>query len=638
MIAHSLPFSKIVSSDQGAREHYHVPKYQREYSWGKRDWERLLNDIDENDSGYFMGSVICVREDLDPHSPGDEIIYEVVDGQQRLTTLSLLMMVIFKRLVEQRDTIQFADEEDRQEFENTLSSLRNKLVKKKRQGEFRPNEPAGWIEESKMCFLRVQPSAQNNNKEDFLYLLGESGLLKKREKPRYLGVRGVCKAYRYFEEHISEETQELRTLVAKINQLVFVHISVGSQADAFTLFETLNNRGVPLSAIDIIKNKMLAEMDKQHQVDVDESFEKWQAIITAIPEAVDQERFLRHFYNAYRWDPAIKVDGVQRAIKSKIILVYEKLIRKNAQTIFDNLCEKAALYGDLINPEVSEFDEETIRKLLDFARTNAAPAYLLLMYLFALDKTHFGERKFLCKAIDLLICYYVRRNVTDYPGTKALDQIHIDIVEACQSQIESGNKLTAAFLQEQMLLTGRCASRSQFEEALQGPMYSTNNLMTRYLLVQLDQTHHSREYAPDLWLRNEGDKYVWTVEHVLPQTENIPAAWVQMIADGDSSDAQQIHEEHVDRLGNLTLSGYNSKLATASLAKKQKLTEKKKILGHPINIGYANGLALNNLEFKVGREKFNLATTEVWNAEMICGRTSKMVDMLLKMYSFDGEQ
>ena len=65
MIAHSLPFSKIVSSDQGAREHYHVPKYQREYSWGKRDWERLLNDIDENDTGYFMGSVICVREDLE---------------------------------------------------------------------------------------------------------------------------------------------------------------------------------------------------------------------------------------------------------------------------------------------------------------------------------------------------------------------------------------------------------------------------------------------------------------------------------------------------------------------------------------------------------------------------------------------
>ena len=489
-----------------------------------------------------------------------------------------------------------------------------------------------------MCFLRVQPSSQNSNVEDYKYLLSKIGLLKTREKPRYLGVRAMCKAFRFLEEHVSTDASELLALVAKINQLIFVHISVGSQADAFTLFETLNNRGVPLSAIDIIKNKMLAEMDKQHQVDVDESFEKWQSIIEAIPEAVDQERFLRHFYNAYRWDKDIKVDGVQRAIKSKIIFVYEKLILKNARNIFDNLCQKAALYGELINPEDSNFEEDIVGQLLDLARTNAAPAYLLFLYLFSLDKKHFGEKKFLYNAVDLSIRYFVRRNVTDFPGTKALDQLHIDLVEACQAHIDAGNKLTSAFLQEQLMTPTRCATKKQFEEALSGPMYSTNNLMTRYLLVKLDETHHSREYAPDLWARNDGDKYVWTVEHVLPQTENIPKDWVEMIADGDREAAQQIHEDNVDRLGNLTLSGYNSKLATASLSKKQKLAEKKKILGHSINIGYENGLALNDLTFKVGREAFKLAEAPVWTAEMIDGRTRKMVDMLMKMYSFDGEK
>ncbi len=383
---------------------------------------------------------------------------------------------------------------------------------------------------------------------------------------------------------------------------------------------------------------MLAEMDKQHQVDVDESFEKWQSIIEAIPEPVDQERFLRHFYNAYRWDKDIRVEGVQRAIKSKIILVYEKLIRKGAKSIFDSLCQKAALYGELINPEESNFDEDTVGQLLDLARTNAAPAYLLCLYLFSLDKKHFGEKKFLGNAIEVLIRYFVRRNVTDFPGTKALDQIHIDLVEACQSQIDAGKHLTSAFIQSQLLTPAKCASRQQFEKALLGPMYDTNNLMTRYLLVKLDETHHSREYAPDLWARNDGDKYVWTVEHVLPQTENIPKDWVDLIADGDKALAQQIHAEQVDRLGNLTLSGYNSKLATASLQKKQKLAERKKILGHSINIGYENGLALNDLEFKVGRDKYSLATTPKWDEDTINGRTRKMVDMLMKMYSFDGEQ
>ena len=99
-----------------------------------------------------------------------------------------------------------------------------------------------------------------------------------------------------------------------------------------------------------------------------------------------------------------------------------------------------------------------------------------------------------------------------------------------------------------------------------------------------------------------------------------------------------VEDPNVDRLGNLTLSGYNSKLATASLSKKQKLAEKKKILGHSINIGYENGMALNKLSFKVGREAFNLAEAPGWTAEMIEGRTRKMVDMLMKMYSFDGEK
>src|SRR5690606_7075306 len=128
-----------------------------------------------------------------------------------------------------------------------------------------------------------------------------------------------------------------------INQLTFVHISVSSQADAFTLFETLNNRGVPLSATDIIKNKMLAEMERQHQVNIDESYDRWQEIIGSVPDATDQERFLRHFYNAFRWDPAIRVEGIPRAIKSKIIAIYEKLIKKNAQFTFDRLCEMATL-------------------------------------------------------------------------------------------------------------------------------------------------------------------------------------------------------------------------------------------------------------------------------------------------------
>lgn len=635
MNAHSMSFSKIISSDQGAHEHYHVPKYQREYTWGKWNWERLLQDIDENDSGYFMGSLICVS-DGDAPSPGDEVIYEVVDGQQRLTTLSLLMMAIYQRLTELQDTCKFADQDDRQDFQNSLTSLRNKLVKKKREGEFRKNETGGWIEQSKMCFLRVQPSSQNRNLEDYQYLLSDIGLIKEREKPRYLGVRAMCKAHRFFLDKIPTDVRQLLDLVAKINQLNFVHISVSSQADAFTLFETLNNRGVPLSAIDIIKNKMLSEMEKQHRVNIDDSYDRWQEIIAAVPDATDQERFLRHFYHAFRWDVSIGVKGIPRAIKSKIIAIYEKLIKQNAQSLFDRLCERAELYGRLIAPEENGWNESLQQQLTDLARINSAPAYQVLLYLFSRPSERLAEPDFLPRAVDLLQRYYVRRNVTDYPGTRDLDQGHMDLIQACQDRLTTGDKLTFEFFRDKLLAPGRFASLEDFEKALRGGMYSSNVLMTRYLLVKLDETHHSREYAPDLWARNEGDKYVWTVEHVLPQSEKIPEAWIEMIADGDGKRAASLHEQHVDRLGNLTLSGYNSKLATASFDKKQALSENRRFLGHKINIGYCNGLALNKLGFTVDGTEFSLATAPKWTTAMIEARTNRMVEMLLRMYGFEG--
>ena len=83
-------FASILQT-QGNLEHYHVPKYQREYTWGKGEWEQLLNDIEENDPGYFMGSIICI-DDNSELGPGESRIYELVDGQQRLTSLSLLII------------------------------------------------------------------------------------------------------------------------------------------------------------------------------------------------------------------------------------------------------------------------------------------------------------------------------------------------------------------------------------------------------------------------------------------------------------------------------------------------------------------------------------------------------------------
>jgi hypothetical protein len=634
MQAQSTPFSKVINIAQGAREHFHVPKYQREYTWSRKEWEQLLLDIDENNEGYFMGSLICVKDGPDP-LPGDELIYEVVDGQQRLTTLSLLLMAIYANLRKAVDTYSFEDEAAREDTHATLTGLKATLLKRKQDP--RPGEIGGFAIGKYTYFLRVQPSAQNHNLEDYRYVLTESGLLEGQAKPKYHGLRSIYRAFAYFRDKIPTTVPELSALALKIDQLMFVQIIVGSQSDAFTLFESLNNRGIPLSAIDIIKNKLLAEMERQHKVDIDESFDRWQTIISALPDVGEQERFLRHFYNAFKHRDSIRVEKVPRAIKSQIIRIYEILIKRSAMTAFEELTDKATLYGTLLRPPDS-LAAPLARDLIDLQRIGAAPAYQILLFLFSVPKKQLHPEDFLERAVNLLCRYHIRRNITDTPATRDLDPAAIEVIEACAQAIsKEGSLKFETFTNLLLSEKGKPASLKLLRAALEGPIYAQNSGMARYMLIQLDLLHHTREYQPDLWARDDKERFVWTIEHVLPQAEKLPAHWVDMIAGGDVSKANAVQAANVDRLGNLTLSGYNSDLATSSFEKKQQLAKDRTFLGHKINIGYRNGLALNKLPFLVNGSSLTLADAVTWSAELIEARTQAMVNSLIEANKLPGE-
>lgn len=633
MQAHDMPFTKLINVDQGAREHFHVPKYQREYTWKKWHWEQLLNDIEDNDPGYFMGSIICVN-DAQTIATGDEIIFEVVDGQQRLTTLSLLLAAIHSKLTAALSEYAPTDAEDKDEVMSSLTNIRAKLIKRKKDGKL--GENGAFKVGKNIYFLRVQPSIQNHNLADYLYLLSEVGLIESQYKPPYAGNRLLSRAYAYFQEKIPPDVPGLLKLMGKINQLMFVQITVGSQADAFTLFESLNNRGVPLSAMDIIKNKMLAQMERKHSADIDESFERWQGIIEVIPDPNDQERFLRQFYNTFKHRKEIKVEKVTRATRSLIIRIYETLINRDASRLFEELTKSATTYGKLLRSEFSS--KQVAVGLTELKFIGSTPAYLILLYLFSLDSQNLEDEKFLGKVVNLMARYFIRRNVTDKPPTRQIDQALIDVVESCASRIKSGKKLDFQWFVDELMKHARPASLDDFKKSLGGNIYDNNTWMARYVLIQLDQLHHSREYKPDLWARDDKGRFVWTIEHILPQAEKLPDHWVKMIAEGDRKRAADLQDEWVHRLGNLTMSGYNSDLATAPFEKKQKLSKDRIFLGQKINIGYQNGLVLNSLVFKTKVGKYSLANAPHWDAEMIEARTKLLVDMVANANPLPGDK
>lgn len=633
MQASEQTFSKIIQSDNG-NEHYHIPKYQRSYSWRRTNWEELFDDIYDNEIGHFIGSIICIDASKG-HSPGHEIIYEVIDGQQRLTTITLLLAAVFKKM---NSAIKIAEQDGSlgidfiDDLKGKCRGIRLQLIKRIKPEYSSQN---GVIQTPNIKFiLRVNPASQNNNLDDYLFIMSDCGALSyKFECPSHFGNRLMAKAYRYFQKVIPDELGVLETLQEKINQLQLVHISVDSHANAFRLFETLNNRGTPLTAIDIIKNKMLSELKDQLDVDVDDAYEQWQYMLEDIESVED--RFLRQFYNAFKHKGKIGQKSFpHKATSSTLISIYEGMIKDDPQYVLTQLIEKAKSYADILQP-----DESTRlgKSLIDLGRIGAGPSNTLILYLMDLSMQQFENENTLYEIVEFLKKYNLRRNITDTPPTRDLDQIQINVIKACEENFLKGDLLTTEFLiSKHSEGIAAPASLEVFKNSLLDNLYFENINATRYVLVKLCESQHNREFMPDFWARSSKGKYIWTIEHVFPQGKNIPIHWVEMIADGDVDLAKEIQEDVVHCLGNLTLSGYNSTLSNQSFVRKQSKTEIT-AAGQKMDIGYKNGLYLNELLFNVGDSENSLSKADVWTKDYIESRNVRMVELVCDQFRFVGE-
>jgi len=161
------------------------------------------------------------------------------------------------------------------------------------------------------------------------------------------------------------------------------------------------------------------------------------------------------------------------------------------------------------------------------------------------------------------------------------------------------------------------SSDEEFRSRLEGPIYEENSDVARFILTALSEEAMTKETRTDLWAQ-ENRHYVWTIEHILPQGPNLPDAWKQML--GGAGAAAQAQEADVHRLGNLTITAYNSTLGNKSFADKRDRTDAK---GR--HIGYRNGLALNTA----------LAAREAWTVADIEARTKELASCAIARFPLD---
>lgn len=590
----NYPISQLF--DIEANVVYTVPRYQREYTWGIGEWEKLFDDIIENDNGYFLGSIICINQSTDTLSIQQ---LEVVDGQQRITTLSLLFAAIYSCLKSHKDLLTEDQKTD-------LLNLKRKLVLKKDADQ-----------------IRVIPQVQNHNKEDYLSILNEAGVAKSLNTPPNAGNRRIFKAYRYFQKrinalsvHSEEKVTAIMEFRDRVSQATLVKIEVESHSDAYILFESLNNRGVPLTPIDLIKNKLLAKLEQIDPGHIDQHFNNWNYLLNYLGDDYTvQERFFRQYYNAFNNElkPIIKdVQNASVATRSNLIKIYEKLIVNDANGFFEEILQAGKCYSFILNPKQEEWYTSLSRPLKDLERIQGAPSYLFLLFVFLKKERYLLDEMHLNKIIQLLVRFFVRRNLTDTPPTRDLTRLFMNLINKIDGL--KGDEIVRIVEQE---LVAVSANDEVFRRLLEGPVYSENSDAVRFILCALEEKAKTRESMVDLWAM-EGKRYVWTIEHIFPQGENIPQPWIDMIAEGDKIRAIELQAKYVDRLGNLTISGYNSNLGNRSFEEKRDRKDKQGRY-----IGYLNNLYLNE----------DLVKTDKWNIERIDSRTSRLVEETLNLFA-----
>ena len=153
----------------------------------------------------------------------------------------------------------------------------------------------------------------------------------------------------------------------------------------------------------------------------------------------------------------------------------------------------------------------------------------------------------------------MRRNITDYPNTRDLTRIFMDIISKIEDAKPTGHDVVSLIV-EVLSMPTNCASDEQFKRSLEGDVYKDNVGATRYILCKLAENAMTQETWTDLWRRTDKKVFVWTIEHIFPKGENIPQCWVDMIAGGDKELAKRYLEEYTHKIGNLTITGYNSTL------------------------------------------------------------------------------
>ncbi|NMG06071.1 DUF262 domain-containing protein [Brasilonema sp. UFV-L1] len=556
---------------------FQIPLFQRPYSWKDENWEALWNDLmsiysDEVKGSYFLGSIVTQAElgTADGITP-----YVVIDGQQRLTTLSILLAVL-------RNHLKKSDKQMSEQIQEFY--LINKYQKNDEHYKVLPTQ---------------------DDREAYKSII-DSKVTKGKNKELQLGQ--IYKAYNFFDKQMKKhepdqdiplDLSKLKTII--LERLVLVNITSDTNDNPYLIFESLNNKGEELSQADLVRNYIFMKLPNEEREEVYKT--EWfplQESFKANMEKDYAEKLTNAFLFYLRKDgQAVNEKEVYKTIKKRFddsAKSYEKP-ELGIKTQLQNLI-KFTNYYKRLNFEDEESEPRLKNWFKRFERLDFKTCHIFLMNVYneyqekCLSLTEFEQ------TLRYLESYFVRRwlaRVSTRTLGAVFNSLYNQVKDNNPNDLVSGLRaVLISFEKNQRWPDDDEFRKGLCNEALYSKSSSVNNRVK--LLLESIEDSLTKECV---------DFKDLSIEHIMPQKSPLPKEWQQMLGANYSN----VQKKWLHTLGNLTLTGYNSELSNGSF-------EKKVILLRDSNV------TLNQYFRKIN----------IWDEEAIKTRAEYLAEIAIKVW------
>ncbi len=502
--------------EENQNNQFVIPIYQRLYSWGKEQCKQLWDDIikiggNDKMNGHFIGSILYV---LDGNTHSSPLL--IIDGQQRLTTITLLFIALRNRS---------SDEVKRKKMESYL------------------------INSNKDGDKKFRLILSESDKDTLLFLID-----KNKRKPSEPSLK-IMENFKLFEEWIRKNTDKLETIFKGLEKLTIVWIALKKEKDDPQLiFESMNSKGIELTQTDLIRNYIVMETEVEKQ----EGFynQYWRAMEEDFKQSKKQSKkedlfnkFVRHYLTIKTRDiPNInKVYGDFKDYRQKKGIEIEDLL-KDLQKYCGYFCQIAFKKED-DKIAFKKEDNKDLNKALSFlVDLEMDVVYPLLLELYSDYSDGVLSKQDFILIIDLTESYLCRRAVCDIPSN-GLNKFFASFTRHIQKD-EYFKSLEAHF--------GSLTEKRRFP--------NNDEFKDRFITIDFYKFQKKEYFFERLENFDRKERvytHEYTIEHIMPQT--LTEEWKKDLGEN----FQEIHDKYFHTIGNLTLTGYNSEYSNKSFQKKR---------------------------------------------------------------------